>query len=189
MRYIRFYLLAVGLWLLAVSGMAQTNVLRIESMNYPAGKTLSLPVVMENQSDITGVQFDISVPFELVADADGLLPITLSKTRAPYHQLVVRDRGTEWRGASGHGGVNYYHVYRVIVYSDKNDLLLDNKGSLVTLDIPLSPDADNGTVFPVYLLDKSVTLTDRQKQNVLTGQENGTITIEEIPRPDLQQVV
>ena len=188
MRYIRFYLLAVGLWLLAVSGMAQTNVLRIESMNYPAGKTLSLPVVMENQSDITGVQFDISVPFELVADADGLLPITLSKTRAPYHQLVVRDRGTEWRGASGHGGVNYYHVYRVIVYSDKNDLLLDNKGSLVTLDIPLSPDADNGTVFPVYLLDKSVTLTDRQKQNVLTGQENGTITIEEIPRPDLQPV-
>ena len=186
MKYIRFYLLAVGLWLLAVGSMAQTNVLRVQSMNYPAGKTLSLPVIMENQSDITGVQFDISVPFELVADADGQLPITLAKNRAPYHQLAVRDRGTEWRGAGGHGGVNYYHVYRVIVYSDKNDLLLDNQGTLVTLDIPLSPDADNGTTFPVYLLDKSVTLSDRQKQNVLTGQENGTITIEEIPRPDLQ---
>ena len=186
MKYIRFYFLAVGLWLLAVGSMAQTNVLRVESMKYPAGKTLSLPVVMENQSDITGVQFDISVPFELVADADGQLPITLAKNRAPYHQLAVRDRGTEWRGAGGHGGVNYYHVYRVIVYSDKNDLLLDNQGTLVTLDIPLSPDADNGTVFPVYLLDNSVTLSDRQKQNVLTSQENGTITIEEIPRPDLQ---
>ncbi len=197
MKYIRFYLLAVGLWLLAVGSMAQTlqrhtqtegqrNVLRVQSMNYPAGKTLSLPVALENQSDITGVQFDISVPFELVADADGQLPITLAKNRAPYHQLAVRDRGTEWRGAGGHGGVNYYHVYRVIVYSDKNDLLLDNQGTLVTLDIPLSPDADNGTTFPVYLLDKSVTLSDRQKQNVLTGQENGTITIEEIPRPDLQ---
>ena len=186
MKYIRFYLLAVGLWLLAVGSMAQTNVLRVQSMNYPAGKTLSLPVIMENQSDITGVQFDISVPFELVADADGQLPITLAKNRAPYHQLAVRDRGTEWRGAGGHGGVNYYHVYRVIIYSDKNDLLLDNQGTLVTLDIPLSPDADNGTTFPVYLLDNSVTLSDRQKQNVLTSQENGTITIEEIPRPDLQ---
>ena len=186
MKYIRFYLLAVGLWLLAVGSMAQTNVLRVQSMNYPAGKTLSLPVIMENQSDITGVQFDISVPFELVADADGQLPVTLAKNRAPYHQLAVRDRGTEWRGAGGHGGVNYYHVYRVIIYSDKNDLLLDNQGTLVTLDIPLSPDADNGTTFPVYLLDNSVTLSDRQKQNVLTSQENGTITIEEIPRPDLQ---
>ena len=197
MRYIRFQLLAVGLWLLAIGCLAQTlqrhtqtegqrNVLRVDTVKYPAGKTLSLPVVMENQSDITGVQFDISVPFELVADADGQLPVTLSKTRAPYHKLAVRDRGTEWRGASNHGGVNYYHVYRVIVYSDKNELLLDNKGTLVTLDIPLSPDADNGTVFPVYLLNNSVTLTDRQKQNVLTGQENGSITIEEIPRPDLQ---
>lgn len=186
MRYIRFYLLAVCLWLLAIGGLAQTNVLRVESMKYPAGKTLSLPVALENQSDITGVQFDISIPFELVANADGQLPVTLAKNRAPYHQLAVRDRGTEWRGAGSHGGVNYYHVYRIIVYSEKNDLLLDNKGTLLTLDIPLSPDADNGTVFPVYLLDNSVTLSDRQKQNVLTGQENGTITIEEIPRPDLQ---
>ena len=186
MRYIRFYLLAVCLWLLAIGGLAQTNVLRVESMKYPAGKTLSLPVALENQSDITGVQFDISIPFELVANADGQLPVTLAKNRAPYHQLAVRDRGTEWRGAGSHGGVNYYHVYRIIVYSEKNDLLLDNQGTLLTLDIPLSPDADNGTTFPVYLLDNSVTLSDRQKQNVLTGQENGTITIEEIPRPDLQ---
>ena len=115
MRYIKFYLLAVCLWLLAIGGLAQTNVLRVESMKYPAGKTLSLPVALENQSDITGVQFDISVPFELIANADGLLPVTLAKNRAPYHQLAVRDRGTEWRGAGGHGGVNYYHVYRVII--------------------------------------------------------------------------
>ena len=92
MRYIKFYLLAVCLWLLAIGGLAQTNVLRVESMKYPAGKTLSLPVALENQSDITGVQFDISIPFELVANADGQLPVTLAKNRAPYHQLAVRDR-------------------------------------------------------------------------------------------------
>ena len=188
MKYIRFQLLAI-LACMAVVLQAQTNVLRVESMKYPAGKTLSLPVIMENQSDIVGVQFDISVPFELVADADGQLPITLSKNRAPYHKLAVRKTTTNWGTPTKSDGSSFYqtyHVYRIIVYSDKNELLLDNQGALVTIDIPLSPEVDNGTVFPVYLLDNSVTLTDRQKQNVLTGQENGTVTIEEIPRPDLQ---
>ena len=76
MRYMRFQLLAVGLWLLAIGCLAQTNVLRVQSEKYPAGKTLSLPVVMDNQSDIVGVQFDISLPFELVAGEDGQLPVT-----------------------------------------------------------------------------------------------------------------
>ena len=188
MKYIRFQLLAI-LACMAVVLQAQTNVLRVDSMKYPAGKTLSLPVVMENQSDIVGVQFDISVPFELVANEEGQLPVTLSANRTPYHKLAVRKTTTQGRYPTKPDGSSFYqtyHVYRIIVYSDKNDLLLDNQGTLVTIDIPLSPDADNGTVFPVYLLDNSVTLTDRGKQNVLTGQENGAITIEEIPRPDLQ---
>lgn len=186
MRYIRFQLLAVGLWLLAMGSLAQTNVLRVQSEKCPAGKTLSLPIVMENESDITGVQFDLSIPYELVADEAGNLPVTLAQNRAPYHKVAAKYRGSEWRGANNHGGVNYYHVYRIIVYSDKNDLIIDNSGTLLTVDVPLSPDAANGAVFPIYLLDKSVTLSDRQKQNVLTSQEDGTITVEVIPRPDLQ---
>ena len=186
MRYIRFQLLAVGLWLLAMGSLAQTNVLRVQSEKCPAGKTLSLPIVLENESDITGVQFDLSIPYELVADEAGNLPVTLAQNRAPYHKVATKYRGSEWRGANNHGGVNYYHVYRIIVYSDKNDLIIDNSGTLLTVDVPLSPDAANGAVFPIYLLDKSVTLSDRQKQNVLTSQEDGTITVEVIPRPDLQ---
>ena len=186
MRYIRFQLLAVGLWLLAMGSLAQTNVLRVQSEKCPAGKTLSLPIVLENESDITGVQFDLSIPYELVADEAGNLPVTLAQNRAPYHKVAAKYRGSEWRGANNHGGVNYYHVYRIIVYSDKNDLIIDNSGTLLTVDVPLSPDAANGAVFPIYLLDKSVTLSDRQKQNVLTSQEDGTITVEVIPRPDLQ---
>ena len=182
----RFQLLAVGLWLLAIGSLAQTNVLRVQSEKYPAGKTLSLPIVMDNQSDIVGVQFDISLPFELVAGEDGQLPVKLAQNRAPYHQVAARKTGTQWRNPSEHGGVSTYHIYRVIVYSDKNELLLDNNGKLLTIDVPLSVEAENGAVFPVYLLENSVTLSDRQKQNVLTGQEDGAITIEVIPRPDLQ---
>ena len=159
---------------------AQSNVLRVQSEKCPAGKTLSLPIVMENQSDIVGVQFDLSVPFQLVADEDGNLPVKLAQNRAPYHKIATKYLGTEWRSPSSHGGVSYYHIYRIIVYSDKNELLIDNSGTLLTVDVPLSPDAENGVTFPVYLLDNTVTLTDRQKQNVLTAQENGTITVEVI---------
>ena len=165
--------------------LAQTNVLRVASVSYPAGKTLPLPVEMDNSSDITGVQFDISVPYELALDTAGNVAVTLSKTRAANHRVVARKRTTQWRDPNTHGGVSTYHVYRVIVYSDENALLLDNKGTLLTLDLPLSADAANGATFPIYLLDNSVTLSDRNKQNVLTAQENGAVTIEVIPRPDL----
>ena len=164
----------------------QSNVLRVASVSYPAGKTLALPVELDNSSDITGVQFDISVPYALATDTAGNLAVTLSKTRAPYHKVTVKDRGTQWREPNKHGGVSTYHVYRIMVFSDRNDLLLDNSGTLLTLDIPLSGDAANGAKFPVYLEENSVTLSNRQKENVLTKQENGTITIEVIPRPDLQ---
>ncbi len=184
MKYIRFQLLAI-MACLATLLQAQTNVLRVDSVKYPAGKTVSLPVVMENQSDITGVQFDISIPFELTAREDGTLPVTLSAQRAPYHKVVATRHGGRWQTASLHGGVNYYADYRVIVYSDKNDLLLDNGGTLLTIDMPLPADAVNGTTYPIYLVDGSVTLTDRQQQNVLSSQQSAAVTIEEIPRPDL----
>ena len=185
MRYLKFQLIAVLLCLTTVV-QAQENVLRVASVSYPAGKTLALPIELENTSDITGVQFDISVPYELAKDTSNNEVVTLSKTRAPYHKVIVRKTTTQWRDPNTHGGVSQYHIYRIMVYSDRNDLLLDNKGTLLTLDLPLSGDAANGATFPVYLLENTVTLTDRQKQNVLTKQENGTVTIEVIPRPDLQ---
>ncbi|MBR1548208.1 MAG: hypothetical protein IJ637_05725, partial [Prevotella sp.] len=185
MRYLRFQLIAV-LLCLATMALAQANVLRVASASYPAGKTLPLAIEMDNTSDITGVQFDIAVPFELANDAEGNIGVELSKTRAASHSVAVRKVTTRWYDPGRHGGVSFYHVYRIIVYSDRNELVLDNSGTLLTVGLPLSAEAANGAVFPVYLLDNSVTLTDRQHQNVLTAQENGAVTIEVIPRPDLQ---
>ena len=54
---------------------AQSNVLRVASVSYPAGKTLALPVELDNSSDITGVQFDISVPYALATDTAGKLAL------------------------------------------------------------------------------------------------------------------
>lgn len=187
MKYLRFQLLAAFISFVCCLANA-ANVLRVDSVRYPAGKAVSLPVVLENSSDITGVQFDISVPYQLDADADGNPLVQLSKTRAATHSVITKSLGTEWRNASSHAGISTYYKYRIIVYSDQNALLLDTQGALLTVSLTTSVDLPNGAVLPVYLLDNSVTLSDRQMQNVLTSQENGRITIEEIPRPDLQPV-
>ena len=61
MRYLRFQLLAVLLCLIS-NGIAAANVLRVDSVKYPAGKTVSLPILMENQSDIVkGYQMVYSI--------------------------------------------------------------------------------------------------------------------------------
>lgn len=187
MKHLRFQLFAVLLCLLCSNSYA-ANVLRVDSVRYPAGKTVSLPIILENSSDITGVQFDISVPYELETDATGNVAVQLSKTRAASHVYTTKNLGTESRNADTHGGVSTYYKYRIIVYSDQNALLLDNAGTLLTVNLTTSIELKNGAVLPIYLLDNSVTLSNREKQNVLTSQVNGAITIEEIPRPDLTPI-
>ena len=179
MKYLRFQLMAALLCLTAIV-QAQTNVLRVEAVETPAGKALALPVVMENQSDVTGVQFDISVPYQLATDDDSKVVVNLSKTRVNGHTLVTRSMGQEYNYST----YSYYYKYRFILYSDNNALFLDNEGTLLTLQLTTDGDLPNGKELPVYL--SNVTLSDPQMKNVLTKTENGTITIKEIPRPDLK---
>ena len=128
-----------------------------------------------------------SSTYELATNDDGSLAIELAANRAPYHTVAARKTGTSWRSYTApSGNVNLqYHNYRIMVYSDQNQLILDNEGKLLTLQIPLSGELPNESQLPVVLIDKSVVLSDLQKQNVVTGQKNGLITVEEIPRPDL----
>ena len=184
MKYLRFQLLA-ALLCLTTAGWAQRNVLRVDSVETPAGKTVTLPVVMENQSDIAGVQFDISVPFELVKDENDKPVVTLSKTRATSHQVSTRDMGTDWSYYSNiNGNTVYYRKYRIMVFSSENSLFLDNEGTLLTVQMTMSPDLTDGQTCTVYLTN--VTLSGLDLANKLSGTTNGVITIKEIPRPDLQ---
>lgn len=183
MRYLRKSLLATLLCLVSMI-QAQTNVLRVESVVSPAGKALLLPIVMENTSDIAGVQFDISVPYELATDTVGNVIANLSKTRTANHQVTSRYMGTDGNYYTYvDGNYYYYKKYRIIVYSDDNTLFHGNSGTLLTLKLTTGELADD-TQLSVRL--SNVTLSDPQMNNVMTSTENGTITIKEIPRPDLQ---
>ena len=63
MKYLRFSLMAV-LAMMASLLQAQSNVLRVDTVESPAGRTVTLPVILENTSDITAMQFDIDVPYQ-----------------------------------------------------------------------------------------------------------------------------
>lgn len=182
MKYLRFQLMAALLCLVTIV-QAQTNVLRVEAVEGPAGKALTLPVVMENQSDVTGVQFDIRVPYQLAVDDDNKVVVNLSKTRVNGHTIQMRDMG-QYGYIYRNNQYIYYYKYRVILYSDNNALFLDNEGTLLTLQLTTDAELPDATELPVYL--ENVTLSDPQMKNVLTTATNGTITIKEIPRPDLK---
>ncbi len=170
--------------------LAQTNVLRIGSVTSPAGKTAVIPIELDNASDIIGVQFDIDVPYDLAISessvGDGSPVATLSATRCGDHQVeCYQTSTTHWRNPSEHGGVSYYKTYRFMLYSPQNSRIQGSTGIILTLEMPLPEDLPNGTVFPLYLIENSVVLTNRDKQNLVTGQQNGQVTIETVPRPDL----
>ena len=106
MKYLRFQLMAALLCLVAIA-QAQTNVLRVEAVETPAGKALILPIVMENQSDVTGVQFDLDVPFELAVDDESNVIVNMSKTRANGHTVVTRKMGSNY---------NYHYYSSLMLY-------------------------------------------------------------------------
>lgn len=184
MRYFRSILSAVFLCL-ATTLLAQTNVLRIAPVTYPAGKTVTLSIEMDNASDIVGVQFDIDVPYELSTEDDAIV-VNQSKSRCGNHNVTTRNMGRGgWYNFGNSDTRTQYYRYRFIIFSDDNSRIIGTSGTLLSLELPLPGDLDNGVVIPVVLVDNTVVLTNREQQNVVTSKENGTVTIEAVPRPDL----
>ena len=187
MNTIKNYILSL-LLLFGTSAMAQTNVLRIGDVTYPAGRTAAIPIALENQSDIVGVQFEILTPYELKAFEDESL-VSLNKSRASDYQASVTSKSNKsYQGKT-------YQRYRVILYSPTNTTISGSSGTLLTLQLDLPDDLENGTELPVAFYEyKSATstnnhaeviLTDRSGNNVVSGFTGGTITVEVVPRPDL----
>ena len=183
MRYLRLFLCLVCCNIAALSAQ---NVLRVDTLRYPAGKTVTLPVVLENQADIAGVQFEISVPYKLKTDSTGQVAVELSKTRTTTHEVAVRDLGMEWQWcytAAGASNSISYEKYRIVVYSPDNALIVGNQGELLTVQFDLPGDLENTLSMPVLL--RNVMMGGHDQQNVASTPVNGAVIIEEIPRPDL----
>lgn len=175
-----------GSWVDMFSVSAQTNRLSIGDVTFPAGKTAIVPVSLENQSDICGVQFEIGLPYKLAEGLDSI--ITLDQTRAGDMNMAVRS--CDYRNIrytyNGKTSNSSYYVYRVIITSAANTPIKGSSGTLVNIRMPLPENVSNGTVLKAVISDETAILSDRQGNNVRTGEAAvGNVTIETIPRPDI----
>ncbi|MBR7029647.1 MAG: hypothetical protein IKI06_00210, partial [Prevotella sp.] len=191
MKYLRFSLLAAMTLLWNTLLSAQTNVLSIDTVTTPSGKTLNLPIALNNTSDITGVQFDISVPYELTKDDVGNVAVNLSPSRLSGYTVESLHLGKESKkyypnGLKADAAWMEYQKYRIILYSNRNELVVDDRGTLLSLQLTTPVGMNNGAVLPAYLSE--VVLSDDKKNSVAVTSTDGAIVIEEIPRPDLMPV-
>jgi len=191
MKYLRLAFLCLVCCAIsaAQTALAQTNVLRVDTVKAPSGAALSLNVVLENQSDVTGVQFDIAVPYELAKDGGDVVIAEAASARIPNHAIAVNQLSNAdksyYPNGPDQGSANMsYKRYRIIVYSAKNELVVDDRGTLLTLQLTTDLALKSNALLPVYV--ENVTLSDPQEQEVAVTTKNGAIIIENIPRPDLE---
>ena len=136
----------------------EENRLYLPDITGMESSTISLPVYLDNTSiDITGLQFDITVPKEVLTITIGA---TTLSDRKVDHEVIVSAIG----GNSG--------TYRVMVYSPSNTPLTANSGEVLTLSVKVANVVDKEKTYPLQLSRASI--GDRQGNNVLTGTADGT---------------
>ena len=191
MKYLRFSLLAAMALLWATLLPAQNNVLSVDTVTTPSGKTVTLPIVLKNASVVSGVQFDISVPYELAKDEHGNVAVELSRSRLSGYTVESILLGTENKnyypnGLNANAESMKYQKYRIILYSPRNELVANDRGTLLSLQLTTPVGMNNTAVLPIYLSE--IALSDDNKDAAPVTSVDGAIVIEEIPRPDLQPV-
>ncbi|MCQ2255789.1 MAG: hypothetical protein MJZ29_09855, partial [Bacteroidaceae bacterium] len=144
-----------------VAALAQTNTLTVPDVSVPKNGTISLPVQLDNTSDIVAVQFTLTMPEGFVL-SEGQCALT---ERADGHAVRMKNMGNR--------------RYMVMIMSGDNKYIKARTGSLLT--VPLSPEYElmEGSEHQMALSD--VVITSKDGKNVATGYSAGKITIATLP--------
>ena len=147
---------------------AQNNTLTIPSVTAGAGKTISLPVNMDNTSDVVAVQFTLTVPDGLSVD-----PAKVSLTERAVGLTV-----TMCETAAG--------KYMAMVYSPTNLSIKGRTGTLLTVPLTVASSMSEESSFPLTLSDVVIGIADGH--NVTTGIESGNLTVGKSPDLEVADV-
>lgn len=154
-------LLFISVW----SAMAQTaNTLSVPDVSVAPSRTISLPVNVDNTTDVVAVQFTLVVP-EWVELNSGTVTLT---ERSDGHSVTMKQIESR--------------KYMVMLFSSSNEPVLGRTGTLLTVQLSASSGMSEGSEYPFVLSD--VVLADKDGKNVATGYSAGTLKI--IKQPDLE---
>lgn len=156
------------LMLFVASAWAQKNTLEIPDVTVAQGKSISLPVNMENSADIVAVQFTMTT-------ADGVTFSTetaQTTERADGHSLTMRPIGV--------------NKYMVMIFSSQNRAFIGRTGSIMTVVLNTSSSLKEGDKIPITLSD--VIIGEKSGKNLATGFTSGSVNIAKSPDLEVSQV-
>lgn len=156
------------LMLFVASAWAQKNTLEIPDVTVAQGKSISLPVNMENSADIVAVQFTMTT-----ADGVAFSSETARTTeRADGHSLTMRPIGV--------------NKYMVMIFSSQNRPFIGRTGSIMTVVLNTSSSLKEGEKIPITLSD--VIIGEKSGKNLATGFTSGSVNIAKSPDLEVSQV-
>lgn len=156
------------LMLFVASAWAQKNTLEVPDVTVAQGKSISLPVNMENSADIVAVQFTMTT-------ADGVTFSTetaRTTERADGHSLTMRPIGV--------------NKYMVMIFSSQNRAFIGRTGSIMTVVLNTSSSLKEGDKIPITLSD--VIIGEKSGKNLATGFTSGSVNIAKSPDLEVSQV-
>lgn len=156
------------LMLFVASAWAQKNTLEIPDVTVAQGKSISLPVNMENSADIVAVQFTMTT-------ADGVTfsyETARTTERADGHSLTMRPIGV--------------NKYMVMIFSSQNRPFIGRTGSIMTVVLNTSSSLKEGDKIPVTL--SNVIIGEKSGKNLATGFTSGSVNIAKSPDLEVSQV-
>ena len=157
------------LLLFVAAARAQKNTLTVPDVSVAQGRSIDLPIQMENTADIVAVQFTLTVPNGVT-----LLPETAQLTdRSDGHSLTFKSMGA--------------NKYMAMAFSSSNKPFIGRSGKLLTVKLQQNgSNMKEGSSYPLTLSD--VVIADKSGNNLVTAISSGRLTIMKLPDLEVTHV-
>lgn len=164
---IRIFTLCALIWGV-LSAWAQGNTLTIPDVTVAPGRSVYLPMQMNNTSNVVGVQFTLTVQNGITLDTS---TATLTD-RADGHTMKFNKTGT--------------NQYMAVIFSPENKPFIGRAGDLITVKLTASASLKEGFVSPMTLSE--VVLGAPDGSNISTGHQAGRVLCAKSPDLEVSNV-
>ena len=151
-----------------VSTYAQGNTLTIPNVTVAPGRSISLPIQMNNTSEVVGVQFTLTLPSGISIDPSTAV-------------LSERADGHDFKFSKISDG-----KYMAVVYSANNKPFVGRYGTLLTVKLTASESLEENFVRPLTLSDVVIGASDGS--NIATGFTAGKVICAKSPDLEVSNV-
>lgn len=166
---VKSLLITICALLLGISNaFAQDNVLSIPDVLVPQGKSIALPINLNNTADVVALQFTLTTPEGITLDASSA---TLTE-RSNGHSVTFQKTGA--------------NTYMAMVFSSNNNSIKGRTGKLFSVTLNASSSIEEGAVLPLTLSD--VVIGARDGSNLTTGFSAGKVTVAKSPDLEVSNI-